>query len=123
MAIHSTLLPVDFDISSSTLELNINVPNDNNENPVQPQQSKTTKSINTNNSSNVDNNRQVQSFLYSTTDNGNNANNLFEYDTRTIPSKFSLQKYIYDSNEILHHQEPDYVNITLQVKIFGNFIN
>lgn len=118
MAIHSTLLPDDFDISSSTLELNINVPNDNNENSVQ--QSKTAKSININNSNKVDNNRQVpsKSFIYSTTDNGNSTNSLFEYDTRTIPSKFSLQKYIYDSNEILHHQEPDYVNITLQVKLF-----
>lgn len=74
VALHPSILPNDFDISPSTLELRLNVPDNNN----------------------------------------SDAENNFDYDSRTIPSKFSLQKYIYDSSELVH-QEPDYVNISLQV--------
>ena len=94
MALHPSILPVDFDISPSTLELRLNVPEpDNNNKPH-----KTSLNVNS------------AEAYYSSSD----AENNFDYDSRTIPSKFSLQKYIYDSSELVH-QEPDYVNISLQV--------
>lgn len=95
VAIHPTILPVDFDISPSTLELRLNVPIEPEPNNNKPH--KTNLNVNS-------------EPYYSSSD----AENNFDYDSRTIPSKFSLQKYIYDSTEIVH-QEPDYVNITLQV--------
>lgn len=87
------ILPDDFDIDLSTLELRVNVSNLNNNN---------------NNNNNGANNS------------GSDFENTFDYDSRTIPSKFSLQKYINESCEGVH-QEPDYVNISLQVSCF-NFI-
>ena len=87
-------MPVDFDISPSTLELRLNVPAD----------------IDNNNKANKPNLNINSDNYYSSSD----AENNFDYESRTIPSKFSLQKYIYDSTEIVH-QEPDYVNISLQV--------
>lgn len=76
------ILPDDFDIDLSTLELRVNASNLNNNNGA-------------NNS-------------------GSDLENAFDYDSRTMPSKFSLQKYINESCEGVH-QEPDYVNISLQV--------
>lgn len=92
MAIHPTILPVDFDISPSTLELRLSVPEPDNNNK-QPQQSHKT-SLNVNSEA-----------YYSSSD----AENNFDYDSRTIPSKWT-----YGSSELVH-QEPDYVNISLQV--------
>lgn len=91
MAFYPSILPVDFDINPSTFELRLNVPTETDNKPI--------ATINPN-----------PETYYSSSDVENN----FDYESRTIPSKFSLQKYIYDSTEIVH-QEPDYVNISLQV--------
>lgn len=89
VAIHPSILPVDFDISPSTLELRLNVPEPDNNNK-QPQAHKTSLNVNS-------------EAYYSSSENN------FDYDSRTIPSKWT-----YGSSELVH-QEPDYVNISLQV--------
>lgn len=83
---------MDFDINPTTLELKVNIPVDASDN------GKKKSSANTGGGDSY----------YS------DVENSFDYDSRTIPSKFSMQKYIYDSNEVIH-QEPDYVNISLNV--------
>ena len=96
-------MPVDFDINPNTFELRFNLP--------------TEADSNNNNNNNINNNKpNPNTYSYST--GYNDVENNFDYESRTIPSEFSLQKYIYDSNnEIIAQQEPDYVNITLQVII------
>ena len=79
---------MDFDINPATLELKCNYPAESESPKKKP---------------------NAESFYPNTEIDAN-----FDYDSRTIPSKFSLQKYIYDSNEVIH-QEPDYVNISLHV--------
>ncbi|OTF73554.1 hypothetical protein BLA29_010008, partial [Euroglyphus maynei] len=122
------ILPVDFDIDPITLELKLNpIPNDDNNNvsiAVNQQQltnnkqllngkhhHPTTITTTTTSTYNHDNNERVV---------GGNGNDHFDdYDNRTIPSKFSLQQYMYENQQQEQslgrdYCEPDYVNISSQ---------
>lgn len=124
---------MDFDIDPITLELKLNpIPNDDNNNvsiAVNQQQltnnkqllngkhhHPTTITTTTTSTYNHDNNERVV---------GGNGNDHFDdYDNRTIPSKFSLQQYMYENQQQEQslgrdYCEPDYVNISSQVNCIG----